>query len=102
GSFSAASACSLRPRLRKAILAAGFGPHADAVAGAERHEGLRLHARGGIEAETPALRECGQDDHAFHPRERFAYALARAAAEGEIGEFRPRRFRLGREPRRVE
>jgi hypothetical protein len=38
--------------------------------------------------EAPLLRDCGEQQDAFHPREAFADADARASAEGEVGEFR--------------
>src|SRR5215207_7607598 len=80
-----------------------YGFHRDAaLAGAEGDAGFGRDDRAGREAQAPAARERGEDEHGLHPREALADAAALAAAEGEVGELRPRRLCLRREALGVE
>src|SRR5215207_8549698 len=80
-----------------------FSPHRDAaLAGAEGDAGLGADVDAVGEAQAPAARERGEDEHALHPREALADAAARAAAEGEVGELRARGPGLRREACGVE
>jgi hypothetical protein len=66
--------------------------HHEGIAGAEGYFGL-WRGWGGVEVgHAPALGYGGDGEDAFHPGEAFAYALAAASAEGEVGELWPGGF----------
>jgi len=66
--------------------------HHEGIAGAEGYFCLR-DGWGGVEVgHAPALGYGGDGENAFHPGEAFAYALAAASAEGEVGELWPGGF----------
>src|SRR5215470_7296380 len=54
------------------------------------------------ETHLPTLGDSGDDQYAFHPRELFAYAQARAAAKREISVFGARGSGFRRPAFRVE
>src|SRR5215470_14904774 len=56
----------------------------------------------GHKAHLPTLGDSGNDQYALHPRELFAYAQARAAAEREISVFGTRGPGFRRPALRVE
>ena len=56
----------------------------------------------GGDVKLPVLQDGGEHQDAFHPGEAVADAEARAAAEGEIGEFGPCGLGFGGEPVGIE
>src|SRR5438552_4321269 len=59
--------------------------HLHAVFRAERDQGLGLDRMAVGEAQLPLLRQSCDHENKLHPSERFADALARAAAKGKVG-----------------
>jgi hypothetical protein len=78
-------AAPLRGR-RNCARGAGLGLDVEAVAGAEGDGGERDYGMVGEEAEAELLGDGGEDERGFHEGEGVADALARAEAEGEVGE----------------
>jgi uroporphyrin-III C-methyltransferase / precorrin-2 dehydrogenase / sirohydrochlorin ferrochelatase len=79
--------------------AASSGPpplqdHGQTVARADRDQALRLDRMTGLEAQAVALGDRRQNQRAFRHGERSADADARAGAERQVGEARPRRRTL--------
>src|SRR5687768_4312082 len=68
----------------------------------ERDAGLEPQGDGVHRFKAPAAREHREREDGFRPRERFADALPRAAAEGEVGPPRAGTVSFGRKTLRVE